>query len=209
MDGVLIDSEPFYNIAVGELIRGLGYPYGEAEIAKTTGASFKSTAEILTPGEPKEKVARLYVEALVSAVKRVPGLIGGVSELLDSLRARGVKMALGSSSPKEVVDFVAAEFGLNKWMDVTVTGSDSENGKPAPDIYLKCAEQLGVTPGECLVIEDSINGVKSGKNAGMTVCAFTGTRHHAFDLSEADFELKSYSRPDIAEFEHRVFPGAI
>ncbi|GHU76763.1 phosphatase [Clostridia bacterium] len=194
MDGVLIDSEPWYDITNGEMVRSLGFPYGEAEIAKVSGSSYKNIAETLAlDGVPKEKIIRLYLASLTEAVRRVEGLVDGVTGFLTQLKNSGVKMAIGSSSPREVVDFAVNKFELYEWIDVIVTGSDAENGKPSPDIYIQCAELLGVSPSECLVFEDSRNGILAGKNAGMLTCAFTGTKRHDFDLSKADFELASFS----------------
>jgi len=204
MDGVLIDSEPWYNAAIGDMMHSLGYEYGEREIAQITGASYKNIAEMLRLDVPREKIIQLYQDALMTAVNRVPGLVDGAVDFLGSLKSRGIKMAIGSSSPREVVAFAVERFGLGRWIDVIVTGSDAENGKPAPDIYLKCAELLDVQPAECLVIEDSVNGVRSGKNAGMLVCAFTGTRHHDFDLSGAGFELADYSAKALASFRRWI-----
>ncbi|MDR3270508.1 MAG: HAD family phosphatase [Peptococcaceae bacterium] len=201
MDGVLIDSEPHYNVSVGEMARSLGFDYGAGEIAKVTGSSYKNIAEILGLDMPQAELQRLYIDALMRAVtENVTGLIDGVPEFLDLLKGCGVKMAIGSSSPRELVEFIVQKCGLSQWMDVMITGSDAENGKPAPDIYLKCAERLGVTPTECLVIEDSRNGILAGKNAGMFVCAFTGTKIHAFDLSDADFEISSYAPEETGKF---------
>jgi HAD superfamily hydrolase (TIGR01509 family) len=137
---------------------------------------------------------------LVVGIRHVPNLINGVSNFLDLLKTKSVKMAIGSSSPKEVVDYAVSHFNLDKWIEVVITGKDAENGKPSPDIYLKCAEILKVRPSECVVIEDSVNGIKSGKNAGMSVCSFAGTRHHNFDYSDADFEIKSYETSEIERF---------
>jgi HAD superfamily hydrolase (TIGR01509 family) len=202
MDGVLIDSEPGYNITVAEMVNSLGYPYGECEIAKVTGSSYKNIAETLGFDMPRETIQRLYVEALMQSIRvNVSSLCEGAPEFLDILKTRGVKLAIGSSSPKELVDFAVDKFGLHKWFDVIVTGKDAENGKPSPEIYLKCAKLLGVAPSECLVIEDSANGILAGKNAGMYVCAFTGTRHHDFDLSKVDFEIDSFSPNDLVKIE--------
>jgi HAD superfamily hydrolase (TIGR01509 family) len=193
MDGVLIDSEPWYNKATGDMVRGLGYEYGKNDIAKVMGSSYKNIADKLNVGLPAEEITRLYVESLIQGVTNVTSLIDGVDEFLDRLVRTGIKMAIGSSSPREVVEFAVSKFGLRKWFNIIVNGSDADNGKPAPDIYLKCAKLLDVQPAECLVIEDSENGILSGKNAGMTVCAFTGTAHHGFDLSKADFAIKEYT----------------
>ncbi|MDR0937636.1 MAG: HAD family phosphatase [Oscillospiraceae bacterium] len=203
LDGVLIDSEPGYNITVGELIRSLGYKFGEAEIAKTTGASYKNIAELLGLDEPKEKIERLYIEALLKAINQnVTALIDGAGGFLQELKSRKIKMAIGSSSPRVLVEQIVNKFGLSEFIDIIVTGSDAERGKPAPDIYLKCAELLGVEPANCLVIEDSLNGIKAAKNAAMRVLAFTGTALHNFDLSAADFQIDAYNSDTFKVIEH-------
>ena len=200
MDGVLIDSQWGYDITLAEMFRYLGYTYGEEEIAKVTGSSHKNIHTTLGLDIPEETIQRLYIEALMKSIRvNVQSLVDGVPEYLDRLKRIGVNLAIGSSSPKELVDFVVDKFELKKWFDVIITGSDAENGKPSPEIYLKCASLIGVGPKECMVIEDSTNGIFAGKNAGMIVCAFTGTRHHAFDLSKADIEIESFSQTELTK----------
>jgi len=109
-------------------------------------------------------------------------------------------MAIGSSSPREIVDYVVREFSLRRWIDEVVTGSDMENGKPHPDIYLRCAELLNVSHNRCVVVEDSPNGIAAGKNACMRVCAFTGTNIHNFNLQGADLEINDYTEASFAKF---------
>ena len=194
MDGVLIDSESGYFYSVGDMVRSLGYPYGEKEFAKVTGSSYKNIAETLALPEPPEKIRTLYIEALMRSVREnVDSLIDGVSDFLNRFQVMGIKMAIGSSSPQQLVEFAIEKFDLKKWLSVIVTGNDAENGKPSPEIYLKCATQLGVEPEECLVFEDSVNGVLSGKNAGMLVCAYMGTNHHDLDLSNADIAINEFT----------------
>ncbi|MCL1790390.1 MAG: HAD family phosphatase [Peptococcaceae bacterium] len=194
LDGVLIDSEPGYYKAIGNMMRSLGYPYGEREAAMIKGTSYKNVAQILALHEPPEEIRERYIDALMSSVRDdVSGLIDGVTLYLDRLQAMGIKMAIGSSSPRLLVDFVVEKFGLSKWICGIVTGCDKEKGKPFPDIYLECARLLDMNPEACLVIEDSANGILSGKKAGMCVCAFTGTNPKGFDLSGADFAIHEYT----------------
>ena len=205
MDGVLIDSEPGYNLITGELIRSLGYEFGECEIEKVTGVSYRNISTILDFKEPPEKISQLYAEALMSAVcTHVHSLIDGVTDFLEYFDAKGVQMAIGSSSPRELVEFVVKEFKLSPWMRLSVTGSDTENGKPAPDIYLMCAERLGVPPSKCLVIEDSKNGIIAAKDAGMSVLAYSGTNRYNLDLSGADLVFESYSADSLTEIDRWI-----
>jgi HAD superfamily hydrolase (TIGR01509 family) len=84
-------------------------------------------------------------------------------------------VALVSSSPKPIVDIVVQRFELGKYFDRIITGDDVEKGKPDPEPYLKAAKELGVHPEECVVVEDSINGVKSAKAAGMKCIGITNS----------------------------------
>jgi len=204
MDGVLIDSEPFYNIEIGAMIRRLGFPFGEVEIAKVTGISYRQCSKALGLSIPDSVMVPLYCKALMDGVAKIDSAIPGVKSLISKLSKNGVKQALGSSSSKEVVDYVIEKFGFTGLFDVVVTGSDVTDGKPAPDIFLECARRLNVNPPDCLVVEDSINGITAGKAAGMTVCAFSGTNHHGFDLSKADFVIDTYDDKLLDRFvRHR------
>lgn len=199
MDGVLIDSEPGYNVAVGEMMAKLGKPFGEREIAAITGASFRNIGRILGF---EFSIEELYTEALTKSLKaNVTGLVDGAETFLKRFKARGIPQAIGSSSPRSVVDFAVSSFGMAQYLDLTITGTESPTGKPEPDIYLMCADKLGVEPRDCLVIEDSINGVKAGLNAGMVVAAFTGTMRHGFDLSGAGLTLTAYDDENWSKVE--------
>jgi beta-phosphoglucomutase-like phosphatase (HAD superfamily) len=209
MDGVLIDSEPGYNRADAAWFADLGLPFGREEILAITGANAQYIARWLKARHPhltltEEELVRGYTDNLYASLTRdVTGLIDGVSDWLDWLEERGVLCAIGSSATRRVADYVADTFGLRARMGCIVTGDDVENAKPAPDIYLRCAERLGVAPGDCLVVEDSVNGVWAGLSAGMSVLAYTGTNRHGVNLSEAMFHVERYDR---ASFD-RVFKG--
>lgn len=91
----------------------------------------------------------------------------GAKELLDYLKARNVKIAIASGSGQATIEHHLNEVGLNGFFDATTGGSDVENGKPAPDIFLNAARLLNVAPESCYIFEDSANGIKAGYAAGM------------------------------------------
>jgi HAD superfamily hydrolase (TIGR01509 family) len=102
----------------------------------------------------------------------------GAQEFLDEARGRK-RMALASSSPRRLIDAVLARFFLRDHFEVTVSGQEVARAKPWPDVFLRTAELLGEEPGQCLALEDSLNGVKAARAANMTVVAvpegaFTG-----------------------------------
>ncbi|MEJ2511732.1 MAG: HAD-IA family hydrolase, partial [Anaerolineales bacterium] len=114
-----------------------------------------------------------------------------VQELLDDAKRRGMKLAVASSSPENWVTGHLTRLGLIDYFDAIITADDVEVTKPDPALFLLAAEKLGVKRDEVIVLEDSGNGVKGAKRAGMVVVAVPNevTRH--MDLSEADLYLES------------------
>ena len=95
----------------------------------------------------------------------------GVTELLQYCMSHGIKAGIATSNSRELVENVVKARQLDQYFDCIMTGCDVEKGKPAPDIYLAVARELGVSPENCLVFEDIIPGIQAGKAAGMRVCA--------------------------------------
>lgn len=122
-----------------------------------------------------------YADVLVKSVKQYP-----------------VKMALATSSRKHKMERVMKLVGLLSYFDVTVSGNEIENGKPAPDIFIKAAERLQVSADECVVFEDAASGVQAAKAAGMKCVAIT-TTHPAEALQQADMVIDSFEGVDFAQ----------
>lgn len=95
----------------------------------------------------------------------------GAVDFLDEMRRRGVLLGIATSNDRKIAQAALDARGLNKYFASVCTSSEVASGKPAPDMYLKVAEDLGVHPSECLVFEDIPKGILAGKNAGMVVCA--------------------------------------
>ncbi|MBN2712640.1 MAG: HAD family phosphatase [Planctomycetes bacterium] len=179
MDGVLIDSYmPHYESwKLSAERRGLEMT--EAMFASTFGQTNRaaipflygdkfSLAEIDAWGDEKEELYRELIAEDVHAMD-------GVSELLDSLAAAGFALAIGSSGPRPNIQVVVDKLPGAHHFSAAITGSDITHSKPDPEIFLKAAEKLGLSPGDCLVVEDSIPGLLAAKNAGMKAIAITGT----------------------------------
>ena len=116
----------------------------------------------------------------------------GAVELIQKLHGAGVLLAVASSSPREVIEHHMEAFGIMDCFDTIVSGLECREGKPAPEIYLRAAENLGLQPSECVVIEDSCNGVKAGKAAGMYCYAYVPPQAYRQDVSAADDRLESF-----------------
>jgi HAD superfamily hydrolase (TIGR01509 family) len=131
-----------------------------------------------------ETLHREYVaEVLPRLVKITPS--PGAVDLVEELSRSGLRLAVASSSPRRVVDRVLAKLGLARAFAVVVSGDDVAAGKPAPDIFLLAAARLRPRPANCLVIEDSPNGLEAARRAGMGTVAVR-TAYIPSDLLSAD-----------------------
>jgi HAD superfamily hydrolase (TIGR01509 family) len=193
MDGVLVDSEPFGFEALRRVMARYGLPYTEAENAEFLGRTTRESCRILKARhglpESEETLADLYIEGMLELIGRGPIPMAGVPEVLERVRASGYRMALASSAELRVIHANLTALSLGPLFEAVVSGTQVGRGKPAPDVFLAAAERLGVPPAECLVIEDSRNGLLAAKAAGMrcAVAPCAHTRHQ--DFREADHRL--------------------
>jgi len=202
MDGVIIDSESIYLELERKLFKDLGLEISEEEHDSFVGTKAdymwtKIKEKYRLEPSVEELVAmeyRLYFDHIASLGDLSP--IPGVKELIESLHQKGVRLALASSNYMNVIEMVLDIFKLQKYFDVITSGEQVENGKPAPDIFLAALKQLGVKAEECLVIEDSENGVKAAKTAGIKCVGFKGMNLRNQDLSLADLVVSSFYEID-------------
>lgn len=179
-DGVLMDSEHLscglsaqylteagYNITVDDFVRrfcGFGKNHIYNTISNEIGYDILTKIDMAKKDAEQDVLFRTQLQAIPS-----------IHALLDQLT---MPMAVASGSSYERLYLTLDVIGLRERFGPHIySSSDVAKGKPAPDIFLYAAEKLGVAPANCLVIEDSINGVKAGKTAGMTVYAFAGGSH--------------------------------
>lgn len=199
MDGVIIDSEPLhYKIFMNYTKTKFGFTISDEEYDTFIGTTnlhmfsklkekYKIESDINTLLQEYEDKC---VEFLMSEKDEKP--ISGVDILVKKLYEKNIKLALASSSPKKQIHIVLDMFSLSDYFAKKVSGQEVEKGKPAPDIFLRAAELLGVLPEECLVFEDSRNGVLAAKTAGMKCIAFYNPNSGKQDLSYADKIIKSF-----------------
>lgn len=172
MDGVLFDTEKLYQENWKEIAdeRGIVLPSNFVYlISGTSGAYHRQVLEKYYHVEDGEEIVqdcrRRLREKLAVHVPVKPG----VREILDHLKSQGIPIAIASSSRIAQIQANLEKSGIGGYFAEIISGGDVENGKPAPDIFLKAAEKLGFAPEECLVFEDSENGVRAGHAAGCTV----------------------------------------
>lgn len=176
LDGTLIDSMGVWTRVDREFLekRGLEMPKNLFQ-ELDQGNSFLEVAEFFKkrfdlPDTPQEIMDEWTGMVRHHYQHEIP-LKPGAKYLLDSLKRRGIKLAVGTSNNEELTRCVLVANHVFEMFDLIVTGGREIKGKPFPDIYLSIAEQLGVQPEECLVIEDVLVGVQAALNAGMTVFA--------------------------------------
>lgn len=119
----------------------------------------------------------------------------GCIEFLKECGKRGILLGIASSNSRELVENVLKVRGISNSFGAVITGSDGFPGKPAPDVYLEAAKQLGIAPAQCLVFEDIPAGIKAGKSAGMSVCAVEDaySAHQREEKKQlADYYIEDY-----------------
>lgn len=196
MDGVIVDSEPRHERAFLEVVREIGY--GDRHgllVADYVGRSDQElwvdfVAKHQPPVSLEELLARKRART-ADIIRREQPVFEGVVELLEDLAAH-YQLALASGSERAIVEEVLNLQNLRRFFVATVSGSDIEHGKPAPDIFLKAANLLDVEPAGCWVIEDSKPGVAAALAAGMKVIAIANT-HPANELGRATRVVKTYA----------------
>jgi len=197
LDGVLADSELWWNQIDANLLAEYGVSDHGQYHRNVLGVSYRLAIEFYKKAfgisVPTDKMMRRRGEIATDFFATQIGLFPSTREVLQELQRMNLRLAVATSSVKASAGPFLERHDLTAIFDVIVTGEDVEHGKPAPDIYLLTAEQLGVPAAACLVIEDSLSGVASGKAAKMRVAAIPDTRF--VDPGEyrkqADYVVKS------------------
>ena len=200
LDGVIIDSMPLHTEAWRVYLRNLGIECSDIEsrmhgrrnddiVVDFIGADL-TPEQIAAHGAAKE---RLYREMMRTEVQRhlVPGIAGFLTS------CNGVPMAVASNAEPANVDFILDGSGLRPLFQVVVDGHQVSNPKPAPDVYLRAADLLGIAIARCIVFEDSPAGVAAGLAAGAKV---VGIQTHSADLAGVDLLVPDFQAPALKEW---------
>jgi HAD superfamily hydrolase (TIGR01509 family) len=199
MDGVIIDSEPTHMKLENEAYKKLGIDVSTDEHHSFVGTTSYYMWEVLknkynlnqTLEELVDYDRNIYFKYLVSDECEII-LIDGVKELIKNLYENGVKLAIASSSPLNVIEAIAKKFKIEQYFEAFVTGDFVKKSKPEPDIFIYASEKLGVSPRNCVVIEDSHNGVLAAKKAGMKCVGINSDPEGSQDISMADLVINSF-----------------
>lgn len=198
MDGVIVDTEPVHKYAYYKHFSELGIAVSEEMYATFTGNSTRNVFQKLKdafglPHDVEELILRkrfLFNDAFDT--KEDLELIEGVRKLIVDLHGNGIQLILASSASKGTIERVFNRFELHPYFTHTVSGEDFPKSKPHPAIFLHAAS-LSVAPKEnCIVIEDSTNGVRASKAADIFCLAYNSANSKLQDLTEADFEINHF-----------------
>lgn len=206
LDGVLLDSEQVWDEVREELVEERGGRWHDQAQTEMMGMSSVEWSRYmhdeLDLPEPPEEISAEVVQRLDEVYRKRLPLIDGAREAVERLAARW-PLGLASSSNREVIDLVLDLSGLARYFRVTVSSEEVPRGKPAPDVYLEAARGLGVPPERCAAVEDSHNGIRSAKAAGMRVIAIPNQHYPPGEeaLALADVKLGSLAEltPSIVE----------
>ena len=180
LDGVLADSEPSWDEIDAQLLGEYGVKYGGEHHREVLGVSYRLAIEFYkqTFGltAPTEELMHRRGEIATEFFANRIGLFPSAKGVLQQLREMDLRLAVATSSVSASARPFLDRHRLTKFFDIIVTGDEIERGKPEPEIYLCAAEKLGIAPGECLVIEDSLSGIAAAKAAKMRVAAIPDRR---------------------------------
>jgi HAD superfamily hydrolase (TIGR01509 family) len=206
LDGVIVDSEHVWDEVREELARERGGRWHERAQRDMMGMSSLEWSrymhEVIGLAEPPEKISAEVVRRLAARYREELPLIPGAREAVLRLALRW-PLAVASSSNRSIIDLVLGQSGLASAFEATVSSEEVAQGKPAPDVYLEAARQLGFAAPRCTAIEDSRNGILSAKAAEMRVLAIPNPRYPPDPeaLAAADRVLASVDEltPELVE----------
>lgn len=201
MDGLLVDSEPFWRKAEIECFSKVRITLSEDDCRETMGYRLNEVVALWHSRQPWRGASQAEVEAdIIETVSRYileeAAPLPGVSEAIDICRKAGLKTAVASSSPLKLIESVVKRFGLESKFDCLHSAQHEEFGKPHPAVFIRTARALGVKPEECVVFEDSFHGMVAGLAARMRVIAVPS----AEDFDRPEMKAAHLLLPDLRAF---------
>jgi HAD superfamily hydrolase (TIGR01509 family) len=175
MDGLIIDSEPFWDIAESQVLTLHGLPHHLYDSSHTTGMRISDTINFWRTqhqlsGDDSE-IESMILENISTLIKAEGKLLPGIRDLIVKAKSVGVIICIASSSPKELIKSVIDTFGLAECISEFFSSNDCVHGKPHPEVFMKALEFFDVKPSDSVVLEDSVSGVIAAKSASIKCIA--------------------------------------
>jgi len=203
VDGVLIDSEPFWRQSEIEVFARHGVTLTESDCMLTTGMRIDEVTRYWQERKPwsgpgPDDLAREILAGVIRRIEDRGRPMPGLRRTIRLFRLLHLRLALASSSARSLIDAVVARLDLGPQIEAVCSAEDESRGKPHPDVYLTAAARLGVPPELCLAVEDSIAGVTAAKAAGM--------RCIAVPLPELRRDPRYRAADAVVDSLHRIDP---
>ena len=197
LDGTIIDTKSCHQQTWESAIKDSGYTMDSRAYNENFGINNDVLLPKLLGFEPDEALKKRLIEQKEALFRDIApesvNLVTGVETWLQDAKRYQIFQAIASSAPKHNITILLMNFSLTKYFDAIVSGAEMA-AKPAPDVFFEAAAELGVEAKSCLVIEDSLAGVRAAKNAGMT-CIAVATSHPASDFKLADMVIEEFTKP--------------
>lgn len=203
MDGVLIDSEPAYLEMNKELFHELGIRLDDSSYESFVGmSSFKMWSMLKENFNLKKEVKeliKLEKDRMFEILKsdKIQEPVKGIIDLINVLKKKNYKLCVASSSARDNIELVLEKHNLKKHFDYVISGEEVEHGKPSPDIFLNVSKKFNAAFTDCIVIEDSVNGIEAAKAAGMKCIGFKNNNTNLQDLSGAGIQIQNFNSENI------------
>lgn len=200
MDGVLVDSEPFH-----VEIEKRQFELNQLSISDEEHHQYMGTAsDVMWREIAKRHSLSIPVEEMIeqnrvesiryfTELTKIP-VMPGLVDLLEKLKQKNLPMAVVSSSFPEIIELILEKTGIRKYFQVVVSSQEAGKSKPEPDVFFLAAKRMGINPEDCLVVEDSSNGIKAVHAAGMSCVAYQGPGANPENQKEADIVVRSYAQ---------------
>lgn len=207
MDGVIIDSEPQHARAALRVFAKYNLPVDLSYCKSFIGSSTKNMAESTIrefdmPVSADELLLELNKEKKILLEEEGYQVLPGVVELIQTLYRAGIRLAIASSSSPSEIEHVVKTLKIKKYFDKLISSGHVKHPKPAPDTFELALKEMGCSPKETIVIEDSCNGCLAAKAAGLTCVGYVNLHSGKQDLSKADVLLESFEGIDERFFHH-------
>ena len=199
MDGVLVDSENLYKAIENRLFLDVGIRMDPLEHVSYQGSSnpvmWARIKEKYGLGQSLQELVDKTEKTVIEYFSSLPHIepMPGVVELLQLLQEKKTKIALASSSTIDVIRIILDKTGLVDFFEVIAESLEAGAGKPDPAIFLLAQRKLGIPKENCLIIEDSTNGIKAAQAAGIYCIAFNGPGSEHQDQSEANWRISTFT----------------
>jgi sugar-phosphatase len=211
MDGVLLDSEPFWREAQISLLQDFGENITEEDcIRLTMGKRIDNITRIWIDkyglSVSEDKLTQLLLDEVVQLINLQGKAKSGIYTLIDFLQKQGWLLALATSSSEAIISAVINKLELSNVFELTLSADEVPNGKPSPDVYLEVCHRLGVSTDSAIALEDSLTGVRASVSANITTIAIPEIPEQGFEMANHIIE-NAEDAISIVKNDTRFSPG--